>query len=621
MGESSLAGICPGLHELFPSRSKAEWRAHLLKGREKKSRHYRLNTRRVTYTQLKAVKEIPLLGESSYRGGVIAEAVDIRKKPFGSLANVTIGNLHKSETSGDRLIAYNGLELAFDSLLRGKPGMEHRRKVMNKYLSIHDVAPVDGCDIVSTIDVEIQDLAEKALRDKLEEINAETGVAIVMEVKTGDIRAMVNLDRLPGGGYAELTNHAISDMLEPGSVMKTASLMVALEDGYISMEDSVYVGRGDSLMHKKHMYDHNHRTGGYRRSLSLTEILMYSSNIGVSALIDRHYGVDRQRKQQFLDGLDRVGITQPLDIQLRGAATPYIRRLESKHWSATSLPWLSIGYESQVPPLNVLTFYNAIANNGKMVKPRFVTEVRKDGHVIERYPVEVLRKHICSKGTLQKIQYMLHEVVSRGLGKAAGSNHFDVSGKTGTAQVAMGGEYRAGRMYLVSFCGYFPSEAPRYSCMVAIRVRTSSPSGGTMSGAVFSRIAERIYAKELVWSIEEAKDTLHAPLPRVMNGELGAAKRVLDELHLPTVWGEQKRGGDWEWGRVESGEEVIELLPWQTATDKVPNVKGMGAKDAVYLLEQLGMRVALEGVGTVHSQSVPPGTTIRKGGYITLTLK
>ncbi len=612
-----LDSICDGLHQLFPDKSKAEFKSHILKGRKKGSRNYLLYPKRISYIQYKEAKRLPVFNLSKYKGGFHEQSFNRRKKPFGSLAMRTLGDMYSDVTLG----AKNGLELQYDSILKGKEGVSHRQKVMNKYLNIVDIPPVDGCDIITTIDVGMQDIAEKALLDQLKEINGNVGVAILMEVKTGEVKAIVNMTKGNDGIYREVKNNAVSDMMEPGSTFKTASIMVALEDGYITPDQEVDTKNGVYMMHGRPMKDHNWHRGGYG-VIDVTKVLMVSSNIGVSRVIDENY---HNQPEKYVEGLYKLGIATPLNLDIPGAAKkPYIRKPTKENWYKTALPWMSIGYETQVPPMNTLAFYNAIANNGVMVKPKFVKSIMKDGQVIEEIPTEVLNPAIASPKTIEQIQVILEKVVSQGLGKPAGSKQFHVSGKTGTAQVSKGsGGYKSGTMqYLVSFCGYFPSEAPKYSCIVAIQKSGLPASGGLMAGSVFSEIAERVYAKHLAQDLQEAKDSTSVLTPDVKHGNLANARYILDEIDITTTGVEKHDESKPLWGDVtHHPNQDIALTPKEIGEKKVPRVIGMGAKDAVYLLESLGLRVHLSGMGKVRNQSIPAGNTLVKGKTIQLRLQ
>ena len=611
---ANMDSICIGLHKIFPDKSAAQFKAHLKKGRQAKSRNYLIYPKRISYIQYKEVKRLPVFCLNRYKGGFKELAYNQRKKPFGSLAARTLGDVYADTAKGAR----NGIELAFDTILKGRDGLTHRQKVMNKYLNIVDVPPVDGCDLISTIDVGMQDICEKALVDKLKELNAFVGVVVLMEVATGEVKAIVNMTKGKDGNYYEMRNNAISDMLEPGSTFKTASIMVALEDGKITPDYVVDTGNGQMPMHGRVMKDWNWRRGGYGK-LTVTEILEVSSNVGTSYIIDHFYG---SNPQKYIDGLRRMSIDQPLHLQIAGEGKPNIRGpKERSYFSKTALPWMSIGYETQVPPLNILTFYNAIANNGVSIRPKFVKAAVKDGEIVKEYPTEVINPKICSDKTLAQIREILQKVVGEGLAKPAGSKQFHVSGKTGTAQISQGAAgYKAGvTNYLVSFCGYFPSEAPKYSMIVSIQKPGPTASGGLMAGSVFSKIAERVYAKDLRLPLTSAIDTNSVVIPHVKAGEMRQTQRVLEELNI-NIQGKIADSRKEVWGSTHAAPQAVVLESRGIMQNFVPSVIGMGAKDAVYLLESKGLKVNLVGVGKVKSQSIANGTIIRKGQTITLTM-
>ena len=601
-----LTEICEGLHQIFPDKSAREFRRHILNGRRAKSRYYLLYPKRISYIEYKEVKKLPVFCLSRYKSGLQEQAFNQRKKPFGSLAARTLGDLYPDMTLG----AKNGIELTYDSVLRGKPGVTHRQKVMNKYLNIVDKPAVDGCDVITTIDVDMQDIAEKALVDQLETLNAVSGVAVVMEVATGDVKANVNMTRAGDGHYYEMRNASVSNLMEPGSTFKTASIMVALEDGYITPDYEVDTGNGVVNMHGSFMKDWNWYRGGYGK-IDVTRIMEVSSNVGVSTIIDRFY---KDNPQKFVDGLKRMSIDKPLDLGFVGEASPRILGPKERYFAKTTLPWMSIGYETMFPPIYLLNFYNAIANNGTMVKPKFVKAIMKDGEVIKEFPTEIVNPKICSDTTLMQIRTILRKVVSEGLAKPAGSKQFNVSGKTGTAQVALAKEG-----YLVSFCGYFPSEAPQYSCIVSIHIPHGPASGGLQAGSVFSRIAERIYAKHLNQDLERAKDSTSILVPDVKNGDIQAASYVLQALDINS--NAVSDADTLVWGKAHTDSDRAELTEMKISGKRLPNVRGMGAKDAVYLMETYGLKVRLAGVGKVVSQSIAAGSYVRKGQTIKLTLK
>lgn len=610
-----LQEICNGLHEIFPDRSAQDFRKHILKGRRAKSRHFLLYPKRISYIQYKEVKKLPLFNQSKNISGLHEGVFNQRKKPFGSLAMRTLGDMFPDMAQG----AKNGLELTYDSLLKGENGITHRQKVMNKYLNIVDKPAIDGYDVITTIDVDMQDIAEKALVDQLKNLDAVFGVAVVMDVATGEVKANVNMTKAGDGKYYEMRNLAVSNLMEPGSTFKTASIMVALEDKYITPDYKVDTKNGMVNMYGSWMKDWNWYKGGYGE-IDVTRILEVSSNVGVSSIIDKFYGKDPQK---FIDGLRRMSIDKPLNLGFVGEASPRIKGPKERYFAKTTLPWMSIGYETMIPPIYMLNFYNAIANNGVMVKPKFVKAIARNGEIVEEYPTEIVNPKICSDETLQQIQTILRKVVSEGLAKPAGSKQFSVSGKTGTAQISQGkAGYKAnGVSYLVSFCGYFPSEAPKYSCIVSIQIPHGPASGGLQAGSVFSRIAERIYAKHLVKNIAQAKDSTAVLIPDVAQGDIIETAYVLKQLNVKSNSASIPYSFNPVWGKAKTTDSYVELSTAQPDKKRVPNVVGMGAKDAVYLLESYGMKVHLSGVGKVHTQSIPSGSMVRKGEYITLTLK
>ena len=544
---------------------------------------------------------LPIFKERTYKGGFHWEEFNARRKPFTTLARRTIGDLY-----GEIDSAKNGLELAFDKELRGTNGLMHRRKVLQKYLDIPVLAPIDGCDIVTTIDVGMQDLAERALIEELNDpqVNGEMGVAILMEVKTGDVKAIVNMQRAADGEYYEMVNNAVSFRCEPGSVFKVASFLVALDDGVADTSLVIHTGSGVMEMHGRLMKDHNWRRGGYQ-DINMARALEVSSNIGVSWVIDKFYGANPTK---YVQGLYRVGIHEDLKLPIQGYHPPYIRMPDTKttdrakYWSKTTLPWMSIGYETQIAPINTVAFYNAIANNGRMMQPRFVKQLVKDGQVVKEYEPVVLKERIAKPQAIKTMQTILEHVVSQGLGRKAGSKSFKVAGKTGTAQVAdQHGSYHSGTTrYWLSFAGYFPADNPKYTCIVCIKKSGLPASGGGMSGVVFHHIAEGVMAQNLKRSVDDAHDETSVMTPEVKGGDIAASDYVLRQLG------------------VKAGNNIDEQ---KTSKGIVPNVLGMGARDAVYQLEVRGVKARLRGRGRVKSQSIYAGTAIKQGMVCDLVLE
>lgn len=621
---ADLDSICRGLHSIFPSKSAAYFKTHLEKGRKARRRNWPVWPQRIDYNTYMKVKELPVFRMSKYKGGFYEETFPARRRPFGSLAKRTVGEMYGSKDS-----ARSGLEMAYDSVLRGTNGYIHRRKVLNRFMNIPVLPPVDGADIVTTIDVGMQDLAERSLIDMLKrpEVRGDMGVAILMEVATGDVKAMVNLSRAADGEYYEMQNHAVGYRCEPGSVFKTASVMVALDDGVVDTSYVIDTGNGVVMTHGRPMRDHNWRNGkGYGR-INVARSLEVSSNIGVSQIIDRFY---YNNPEKYVEGLYRVGIHEDLKIPVPGYVSPIIRMPRKAkngqyaNWSKTAAAWMSIGYETQIAPINTLAFYNAIANDGKMMQPRFVKCSMKNGEVINEYPPVVLKESIAKPSTVKTIQTVLEHVVSQGLGKKAGSRMFKVAGKTGTAQVSKGrAGYKSGVVdYWLSFCGFFPADAPRYSCIVCIRKSGLPASGGGMSGVVFHHIAEGVMARSIKMSVEDAKDSHSVLVPDVKNGDMAAASYVLNNLNVATSgsWNNDPQEGEPIWGTASHDSVTVTMSELIAVPDSMPDMLNMGARDAIYMLESRGLKVKLSGRGKVKRQSVLPGHAIKKGDVCVLEL-
>ncbi|MBP3775070.1 MAG: PASTA domain-containing protein, partial [Bacteroidaceae bacterium] len=391
------------------------------------------------------------------------------------------------------------------------------------------------------------------------------------------------------------------------------SFLVALNDGKIKMGQTVNGCGGQRMMYGRVMKDWNWHKGGYGM-LTVSQCLEQSSNIGVSTLIDNNY---HGAPEKFVQGLYKVGIAEDLKLDIPGYAVPRIRmpKKDKSNWSNTALPWMSIGYETQVPPISILTFYNGVANNGRMMRPRFVTCAMRNNELVREFPPQVIREQMASPQAIKDLQTCLFNVVDVGLGKRAGSKNFSVSGKTGTAQVWTKGGKTSG--HLVSFTGYFPSEKPRYSCMVCIISNTPGASGGLHCAPVFRKVAEMVMANTLKPTLKN--DTLHRKLPVVDKGNLHYASRVLNGFGVKTL-GDFSDSEVPAWGSAITSDSYVTLQSQKVRSDIVPNVIGMGARDAVFYLEKLGLKVKVEGVGTVQQQSLPFGHVFKKGEMIRLKL-
>ena len=607
------------LSRKLKDRTPAGYKAHLMKGFKEKKRNYLVHRNRISHADLKEIRTYPFLRFHRNRSGFYTREMMRRQKPFNMLASRTIGDIYNEIDSTGVTNGKNGLELQYDSLLAGVPGLSSVQRVGGRWTNIVEIEPTDGMDVRSTININIQDLVEKALTEKLKEIDAESGTAVVMEVKTGEIKAITNMARVGPGRYAETMNHAVADVIEPGSTFKVAAMMVAIEDGVANPNTPVDVGDGTYMHGNRRMTDHNWHRGGYGK-ITAEKSIWYSSNIGIAKIVMNGYNSNPKR---FVDGLSRVGMDADLRVEIPGAGKPKLRWPDDKLWSRTSLPWMTFGYEVQIPPIQMLTFFNAIANGGKMVRPMFVKDILKNGKSVKHFKPEVVIPEICSERTLKIMQNMLYNVVNYddtspanrdGTGRPAKSDVITIAGKTGTAQIASGGQ-RSG--HNVSFCGYFPYEDPQYTCIVVItRPRIGLPSGGQMCGTVVKEIAEKIYANYTVFDVKKMPDdSLRVPYPKVGNGDYAALKSVMDELKIKTNSVKSR------YAVVDGSKKGVALKELPLTEGLVPNVVGMGAKDAVSVLESHGLRVSLSGHGRVVSQSIRNGTKAVPGQTVALTLK
>ncbi|RDK84221.1 penicillin-binding protein [Marinirhabdus gelatinilytica] len=550
----------------------------LRKARANKNR-YLLLAKNLGYSDYKRVKQMPLLNKGPYKGGIIVEQKTVREHPMGKIGARLVGNEDR-ENPGYYAV---GLEGAFHEKLSGKKGKRLKQKIAKgQWKPVYDeneVEPQDGYDVVSTIDVNIQDIAHHALLKQLEEYEADHGCVIVMEVETGEIKAVSNLGRSRSGGFYERLNYAVGESTEPGSTFKTVALTVALEHKVIDTATVVDTKDGSFRIYGRTISDS--KRGGYGE-ISAARALEVSSNIGLARLIDDAY---KDNPKKFTNQVKEWGLGNRIGIPIKGEAHPVIYEKGDDLWSRNALPSMSYGYNLRMTPLQILTFYNAIANNGKMVKPRFIKEIRSWKEEIESYETEVLHGQIASEETIKKIQEILKNIVKRGTGKKLYSENFSMAGKTGTARTEYANfdAWLKDKKYVSSFAGYFPAENPKYSCIVVIHKPSTKKGyyGADVTGPVFKRIAQKIFTD--------------SPLKAEV-----ANLDVVDPIFQ----------NDFEsyYGKV------------QKRFSKIPNVKGMAGMDAVSLLENLGLKVKLQGNGSVQEQSIPSGEKIKKGQTIILTL-
>ncbi len=612
----SLA-IC--LYKLFrneSSKTKNDYKRELIAARKRGERFY-LIKKRANYLQLQQLKKFPIFRRGRYRGGFIYIQRDIRVRPHEGLAARFVGY-----TTYDNKRNIVGIEGAYDKELSGIAGIALKQKLPgNIWMPINDknkVDPKDGMDIVTTIDINLQDVAENALLKQLISQDADHGTAVLMEVKTGEVKAIANIGKDNKGRYREVQNYAVAESVEPGSTFKLPVIIAALEDGHIEIEDTVDTKNGVLKYYDKVIKDDNYWRGGYGK-ITVQKAFEVSSNVGMVKIITKAY---KGREHHFVDRLYNMRLNEKLGIEIIGEGEPYINYPTDKLWSGISLAMISHGYEVRITPLQLLTFYNAIANNGKMVKPKFIKEQLFHGRVVKSYGTEVLNQSVCSRSTLKEVRKLLEGVVKRGTAKNLDIPTFNIAGKTGTSQLFNNkyGTYKSeyGVSYQASFVGYFPAGDPKFSCIVIV----NSPSkniyhGNEVAGPVFLEIAKKVYALDMEKEnlIVKSKKQIADP-PYSKNGYLGDLKNVADYLSIPL----SAEKAQTNWVSTAKKEEYIEIHNKKIFQNLVPNVVMMGAKDAIYLLENMGLKVIVKGRGSVRSQSIQPGTRIKKGESIVLEM-
>ena len=601
------------LDQTFSHRSKNEWRASLKNARNSKERYF-LIARKVNYSTLKEVRTFPIFKMGKYKGGLIVLQQSRRELPFKNLAQRTIGYDRKSNKP-------LGIEGAFNKDLQGVSGKRLMQKIAGGvYKPINqdnEIEPQDGNDVITTLDANIQDVAHHALEKQLRAQNAHHGCAILMEVKTGAIKAMVNLSRVDSGSYAETFNYAIGEGTEPGSTFKLASIMAAVEDGYTDLDEIVDTEGGRKTYAGGYVMKDSH-DGGYGK-ITVKQVFEKSSNVGTSNIIMKYY---KKQPQKFIDRLYSFGIHKPLGIALPGEATPYIKDTKSKLWSGLSLPLMSIGYEEKLTPLQTLNFYNTVANNGKMMRPQFVREIRAKGQLIKSFPPEVINPAICSQSTIDKAREMMEGVVKNGTATFLRTAPYQIAAKTGTAQIALGnkGYTQDGKKtYMASLCGYFPAKDPLYSIIIVV----SAPSkaayyGNEVAGPVFREIADKVYSnsKEIhkPLQVDTARAIVHVPF--VKSGKKSDVQVIAKVLSLKTAITDEN--ANYVWAQINK--ETFQLKGLATKESEVPQLVGMGLRDALTILENQKITVKVIGRGVIKKQSLAAGTRVMKGAKITIEL-
>jgi cell division protein FtsI (penicillin-binding protein 3) len=608
--DEGINELALGLSQLYPTRSASEWERYIRSARSAKKR-YLLIKRKATIEEKKQLQALPIFNKGRLKGGLIdSEETIVRKRPHGELLKRTLGYYRPKEGNIGELRV--GLEGTFNDYLAGEYGEEVEQKYGNGWKKTGQIIreSVEGANVVTSIDLEIQEVAHTELERQLRSQDAKHGSVIVMDVKTGFVKAIVSLTKAGDGNYYEIFNHAIGTKEVPGSTFKLASLMALLEDKKIKITDEVNAS-GEYHFYDRVMKDHD---GGYGK-ITIQQAFEKSSNVFTKIVHNAYRG----NSEAFVNRLRGFGLADSLGLDIKGEVKPTMYYPKHPNWSGISLPWMAVGYEVQQTPIQTLAFYNAVANNGKYVKPQFVQEIRRGQEVVKKFEPVVLREKICSESTVKILQNCLEGVMINGTGRGLKSSFFPTAGKTGTARILNAdnsygdkGSYK----YQASFVGYFPADEPMYSCIVVISEPKSDIYGARVSGTVFASIANKVYASALKYheAINETKKKLEEP-PVSKDGNKMDLEKVLKTFRIRYTFND-----DGEWLNTLKQEKNIELEQRYVGTKTVPNVVGMTAKDAVFLVERAGMKVKLNGYGTVVSQSIPAGTRV-SDNTIVLTLK
>lgn len=576
--EKNVKPLADELSKLL-GKSSSSYQSLLRKARANKNR-YTFLAEDLSYTEYAKIKSFPLFNKGANKGGIIVEQQTVREHPIGKIAERTIGYERIDENGQLKRV---GIEGAFGKYLNGKDGKVLKQKIAKgQWKPIRDqneVDPQDGYDVISTIDVYIQDIAHHALLKQLEEYKAEHGCVVVMETKTGKVKAISNLGRdKKSGNYYETINYAVAESHEPGSTFKLVDLIALLDDNKVDTS-KVYDSRGGVITYRGDKVRDSHE-GGYGK-ISLGKGFEVSSN---TILVQAVYENYKNNPQEFINRITNMGLDKPLGLPFQGEGKPIVHKPGDKSWNANTLPWMAYGYSVAMTPLQTLTLYNAVANNGEMVKPQFVSEIKEWNKTIKKYEKQVINPKICSDGTIKKLKALLTNVVKRGTGAKLYSKDFSMAGKTGTAEANYGKNGGNDHHYISSFVGFFPAENPKYSCIVVVHEPDTSLNnyyGADVAGPVFKRIAQKIFTDAP--STNEIKN---------LDKKIAKQENKYQEYYTKA----------------------------QNVKSKIPNLKGMSGMDAVALLGNLGIKVSVKGVGKVKKQSIQPGQPIIKNSTITLEL-
>lgn len=599
--------LASNLAKFFKDRTARQYRQMLVDARETGKQYLVLNSRHIDYQDKKKMMQWPIFREGRLRGGAIFEKIDVRYRPFSNLSRRTIGFINENEKGF-------GLEYSFNDYLNGQDGYAYYQKiaggVWKPIFDANNIKAVNGLDIQTTLDINLQDVSETALHRAMVRHDADDGLVVVMEVKTGEIKAISNLSSDGSGGFSEKLNFAAGMLFEPGSTFKLVTMMALLEDTNVELSDSIDTGNGEYMFYNKTVRDHEE---GGLGTVTVQQAFEHSSNVAMAKLVDKHFGL---RPEKFVDYVDRLMLSKPLSIGLAGEPVPKIKRPGQKGWSGISLPWMAYGYGFEITPLHTLALYNAVANDGKMIRPVIVRSVRHADEEEEVFETTVLNSRICSGKTLDQLKLLLEGVVENGTAKNIRGTHYRIAGKTGTAQILEKGRYT--KKYITSFVGYFPAHEPRYSAIVLIRnPRGWYQYGSNVAAPVFKEIADNIYARDISLHdpMDDRKFTRNDVLPVIRAGRQEELAMICNELGISNHSATES-----EWVRSSRSGNGVNWKKNTTGNNIVPDVTGMTFRDAIYLLESSGLQVFYEGKGRVVKQSLSPGAAVTKGARVYIRL-
>jgi len=605
--KEGVDALAINLAKFFKDRSKKDYRQMLVDARATGKQYIILNRKHIDYQEKKIMSDWPIFREGRLRGGAIFEKVDVRYRPFSNLSRRTIGYVNENDKGF-------GLEYSFNEELGGQDGYAYYQKiaggVWKPIFDANNIKAVNGLDLQTTLDINLQDVAETALHKSMLKHDADDGLVVVMEVETGEIKAISNLSSDGSGGFSEKLNFAAGMLFEPGSTFKLVTMIALLEDTNVELTDSIDTGNGEFMFYNKTVRDHEE---GGLGTVSVQAAFEHSSNVAMAKLVDKHFGL---KPEKFVDYVDKLKLSQPLGVGIAGEPVPKIPRPNDKAWSGISLPWMAYGYGFEITPLHTLALYNAVANDGKMIKPLLVKSVRHVDEDEKSFETDVVNNRICSRKTLNQLKLLLEGVVEKGTAKNIKGTHYRIAGKTGTAQILQHGRYT--KKYITSFVGYFPAHAPKYSAIVLIKnPRGWYQYGSSVAAPVFKEIADNIYARDITLhdAMDKQKFAKNDVLPVIRAGKQEDLAMICNELGISNHSQTEN-----EWVRsVKSGNGV----KWKKNIEGqniVPDVTGMTFRDAIYLLERSGLRVFFEGSGRVVKQSINPGGRVGKGDRIYIRL-